>query len=202
MNAGKSVRDDTVLVDDVGDATGKTGTSSAIRLAQDMIGVAQQREGQTSPGSKRVVLGYRVKTGPEDLHVMLGKGIVEVTEPAPFGRSSAGVGFGIKPQHHLLATEICQVHSGAIVGCGGKVWCLGANCEHLRPPQEHAKTILEQREQRHICPYDGRPPMLSATSNRARARFTTGTSTTLPSSEVAPLPARSASSKAATTRLA
>jgi len=44
--------------------------------------------------------------------------------------------------------------------------------------------------------------MFSAISNSALARFTTGTSTTLPSNEVDPFPARSASSKAATTRLA
>ena len=100
--------DDAVCIDDVGDATGKSSPSGAIRLTHDMIGVAQQWEGKASSGGEGVIRFDRVKTGPENLHVTLREGIIEVTEPAPFGGSSRRIGFGIKPQDHLLAAEIRQ----------------------------------------------------------------------------------------------
>src|SRR5262245_17415777 len=198
------MRNDAVLINDIGDPAGKTSLPSAIRLAQDMVCITQQREGQASVGGEGFIVCNRVKTGPENLYVALRQSVIEITEPAPFGGSASGVGFGIKPQHNFLAAQICQVHAGTIVRGDGKIRCLGPDCQHLRPPQEHAKPMSEQRKQRHTWPYDGlcRCWMLSATSNNALARFITGTSITLPSNEVAPLPARSASSKAATTRLA
>jgi hypothetical protein len=138
---------DAMLIDDVRDAAGKPHAPGAIRPAHDMIGVAQQWEGKTDSGGEGVILFDRVKTGPENLHVALREGIIEVTEPAPFGRSSPGIGFGIKPQDHLLAKEICQAHGGTIMRGDGKIRCRGPDCQHLRPPQEHAKPMSEQREQ-------------------------------------------------------
>jgi len=87
---------------------------------------------------------------------------------------------------------------------GGKIRRRRPNCKHLWPPEKQTNSISDPCEERHTFPYDGcyLGGILSATSNSALARFTTGTSTTLPSNEVAPFPARSASSKAATTRLA
>ena len=198
------MNDHAMLIDNVGNAAGKPSASGAIRLTHDMIGVAQQWEGKAGSGGEGVIRFDRVKTGPENLHVTLREGIIEVTEPAPFGGSSPRIGFGIKPQDHLLATEIRQAHGGTIMCGDSKIRRLCPDCQHLRPPQEHAKPMFEQCEQWHTWPYDGlcRGGILSATSSSALARFTTGTSTTLPSSEVAPLPARSAASKAATTRLA
>ena len=93
----KSVDDETVLVDDIRDPAGKTGAPGAIRLAQDMVSIAQQRERKAGAGGKGFVVCDRIKTGAKNLHVTLREGIIEVTEPAPFGGSSAGVGFGIKP---------------------------------------------------------------------------------------------------------
>ena len=147
VDPGKAVGDDAVRIDDIGDPAGKTSPPGTIRLAQDMVSVTQQREGKASPGSESVVVFDRVKTGPENLHVALREGIVEGTEPAPFGSSSCGIGFGIKPQDHLLAAEICQAHGGTIVRGNGKIRRLGPDCQHLRPPQEHAKPMSEQCEQ-------------------------------------------------------
>ena len=141
--------DDALRIDDVGDAAGKTSPPGAIRLAHDMIGVAQQWEGETGSGSEGFILFERVKTGPENLHITLREGIIEVAEPATFGRSPAGIGFGIKPQDDLLAAEICQAHGGTIMRGDGKIRCRGPDCQHLRPPQEHAKPMSEQREQEH-----------------------------------------------------
>ena len=144
--------DDAVRIDNVGDAAGKASPPGTIRLAQHMIRVAQQREGQASAGGKSMVIRDRVKTGPENLRVALREGIVEVTEPAPFGGSATGIGFGIKPQDDLLAEEICQTHGRTIVRGDGEIRRLCANCQHLWPPQKHAERMFEQREQRHTCP--------------------------------------------------
>jgi hypothetical protein len=40
------------------------------------------------------------------LHIVLRKRVVEVAEPAPFGCSTAGTGFGIKPQHDFCAAQL------------------------------------------------------------------------------------------------
>src|SRR5262245_40676760 len=87
---------------------------------------------------------------------------------------------------------------------GGKIRRLRPDCQHLGLPQQQTNPISELCKERHISPYENGCLccMLAAISNSALARFTTGTSTTLPSNEVAPFPARSASSKAATTLLA
>src|SRR6516162_1259447 len=87
---------------------------------------------------------------------------------------------------------------------GGKIRRRRSDCQHLGLPQQQANPASELCEERHTSPYDDccLSCMLSAISNSALARFTTGTSTTLPSNEVDPFPARSASSKAATTCLA
>src|SRR4029434_11099869 len=87
---------------------------------------------------------------------------------------------------------------------GGKIRRLRPDCQHLGLPQQQANPISELCKERHISPYDDccLCCMFSAISNSALARFTTGTPTTLPSNEWDPFPTRSASSKAATTRLA
>lgn len=135
--------DDAVRINDVGNAAGETSLPGTIRLAHDMIGVAQQWKGQAGSGGEGVILFDRVKTGPENLHVALREGIIEVTEPVPLGRSSPGIGFGIKPQNDLLAAEICQAHGGTIMRGDGKIRCRGPDCQHLWPPQEHAKPMSE-----------------------------------------------------------
>lgn len=126
--------DAAVFIDDVGDAAGKASASGAIRLTHDMIGVAQQWEGKAGSGGEGVIRLDRVKTGPENLHVTLREGIIEVTEPAPFGGSSTRIGFGIKPQDHLLATEIRQAYRGTIMCSDSKIRRRCPDCQHLRPP--------------------------------------------------------------------
>lgn len=102
----ESVRNDAVFVNDVGDAAGVAGIPRAISLAQRVIGVAEQRIGKTEFLGKRLVFFHRIKAYPEDLDVVLRKRIVVVTEPVPFGRSTTGVGFWVKPQHHLFASQL------------------------------------------------------------------------------------------------
>ena len=115
IDSGKGMADDAVRINDVGNAAGKTSLPGTIRLAHDMIGVAQQWKGQAGSGGEGVILFDRVKTGPENLYIALRESIIEVTEPVPLGRSSPGIGFGIKPQNDLLAAEICQAHGVALV---------------------------------------------------------------------------------------
>ena len=122
------MRDDAVRIDDVSDPAGKTSPPGAIRLAHDMVGVAQQWKGQAGSGSEGMIVFDRVKTGPENLYVALREGIIEVTEPVPFGRSSPGIGFGIKPQDDLLAAEICQAHSRTIMRGDRKIRRRCLNC--------------------------------------------------------------------------
>ena len=204
VDPSKDVGDDAVLIHDIGDAARKTSPPSTIGWAQDMARIAQEREAEAGVVGKGFIVFDRIKAGPENLYVALREGVIEGEEPAPFGGSPPGVGFGIKPQDHLFPTEICQADAGAIMRRRGKIRRRGPDCKHLRPPQDQAKPMFEQCKKRHTFPYDElrRCWRLSALSNRALARFTTGTSTTLPSNDVDPFPARSASSKAATTRLA
>jgi hypothetical protein len=109
VDLGKDVGDDAVLINDVGNPARKPSASSPIRFAQDMGCIAQEREAEASVVSKSLVVCDRVKAGPENLHVALRKGVVEGEEPTPLGGSPASVGFGIKPQDHLFAAEICQM---------------------------------------------------------------------------------------------
>ena len=102
----KDVGDDAVLINDIGDAARKTSPPSPIRFAQDVVRIAEKWEAEASPVGKGFIVFDRIKTGPENLHVALREGVIEGEEPAPFSGSPAGVGFGIKPQHDLFATEI------------------------------------------------------------------------------------------------
>ena len=128
VDPGKDMGNDAVFIDNVGDPAGKTSIPGAIRLAQDMVRVAQQREGKASVGGEGAVVFDRVKTSPENLHMALRESIMEVTEPAPFGSSAPGVGFGIKPQHDFLAAQICQAHGRTIVRGDGKIRCRCPDC--------------------------------------------------------------------------
>jgi len=102
----KDVGNDAVLIDDIGDAARQTSAPSPIGFAQHMLRIAQEREAEASIVGKGFIIFDRVETYPENLHVALCEGIIEGEEPAPFGGSSAGAGFGIKPQDNLFATEI------------------------------------------------------------------------------------------------
>ena len=102
----KDVGNDTALINDIGDTARQTGAPSPIGCAQDMIRIAQEREAEASIGGKGSVIFNRIKAHAEDLHVALREDVIEGEEPAPFGGSPAGAGFGIKPQDNLFATEI------------------------------------------------------------------------------------------------
>ena len=108
VNLRKDVGDDAVLINDIRDAARKTGAPSPIRFAQDMVRIAQQREAKAGIIGKGFVVFDRIKTHAENLHVALREGVIEGEEPAPFGGSPTGAGFGIKPQDDLFATEIAK----------------------------------------------------------------------------------------------
>ena len=102
----KDVGDDVVLINNIGDTTRQTGTPSPIGFTQDMVRVAQEREAKAGIVGKDSIVFHRIKTHAENLHVTLREGIIEGEEPAPFGGSPPGAGFGIKPQDDLFAMEI------------------------------------------------------------------------------------------------
>ena len=102
----KDVGDDAVLINDIGDAARQTGAPSPIGFAQDMVRIAQEREAEAGIVGEGSVVFDRIKAHPENLHLALREGVIEGEEPEPFGGSSAGAGFGIKPQDDLFATEI------------------------------------------------------------------------------------------------
>ena len=97
--------DDSRFIDDIGDAAGVTGISRAIRFAQDALRVAEQGKLKTRLVGKGFIDFDAVVTRTQNLHVVAGKGVVMVTEPVPFPSSTAGVGFGVKPQHDFLAAQ-------------------------------------------------------------------------------------------------
>jgi hypothetical protein len=103
--------------------------------------VAEEREAEANTGGEDVIVFNRVKAGPEDLHVALREGLIEGVKSAPFGAASPGVGFGIKPQDHLFAAEICQAHGGAIMRRHGKIRRLGLDCKQLWPSQDQTKSV-------------------------------------------------------------
>ncbi len=102
----KDVGDDAVLINDIGDAARQTSAPSPIGFAQDMIRVAQEWEAEAGIVGKGSVVFDRIKARAENLHLALREGVIEGEEPAPFGSSPAGAGFGIKPQDDLFSTEI------------------------------------------------------------------------------------------------
>jgi len=106
VDLSKDVGDDAVLINDIGDTARQTGAPSPIGLAQDMVRVAQEREAEAGIVGKGSVVFDCIKAHAENLHVALREGVIEGEEPAPFGRSPAGAGFGIKPQDDLFSTEI------------------------------------------------------------------------------------------------
>jgi len=102
----KDVSDGAALINNIGDAARKTGVPSPVGFAQDMVHIAQEREAEAGIVGKGSVVFDRIKAHAENLHVALREGVIEDEEPAPFGSSPAGAGFGIKPQDDLFATEI------------------------------------------------------------------------------------------------
>ena len=102
----KDVSNDAVLINNIGDAARQTGTPSPVGFAQDMVRVAQEREGEACIVGKGSIVFDRITAHTENLHVALREGVIEGEEPAPFGGSSPGAGFGKKPQDDLLPAAI------------------------------------------------------------------------------------------------
>jgi hypothetical protein len=121
VDLSKDVGDDAVLINDIGDAARQTGAPSPIGFAQDVVRIAQEREAEAGIVGKGSVVCDRIKADAENLHVALREGIIEGEEPAPFGGSPPGAGFGIKPQDDLFSTEISQAYGGAVMRGGGKI---------------------------------------------------------------------------------
>ena len=112
---------DAVFINDVGNPTRKTSVPGPICFAEDMGRITEEREAEVSVVSKGFVVRNRVEADPENLHVALREGVVEGEEPAPLSGSPPSVGFGIKPQDHLFAAEICQAYSGTVMRRHGKI---------------------------------------------------------------------------------
>jgi len=127
MRAGvdlrKDVGDEAVFINDIGDAACQTGAPSPIGFAQDMVRIAQEREAEAGIVGKGSVVFDRIKAHAENLHLALREGVIEGEEPAPFGGSPPGAGFGIKPQDNLFPAEISQAYGGAVMRGGGKIRC-------------------------------------------------------------------------------
>jgi hypothetical protein len=102
----KDVGDDAMFINDIGDAARQTGAPSPIGFAQDMVRIAQEWETEAGIVGKGSIIFNRIKAHAENLHLALREGVIEGEEPAPFGGSPPGAGFGIKPQDDLFSTEI------------------------------------------------------------------------------------------------
>ena len=106
VDPSKAVGDAAVLIHDIGNTARKTSTPSPIRFAQDMVRVAEEWEAEAGAIGEGFIVFDRIKTGPKNLHIALREGVIEGEEPAPFGGSPSGAGFGIKPQDDLFSAEI------------------------------------------------------------------------------------------------
>ena len=106
VDLSKDVSDDAVLINDIGDAARQTGAPSSIGFAQGMVCIAQEREAEADIVGKGAIGFDRIKAHTENVHVALREGVIEGEEPAPFGGSPPGAGFGIKPQDDLFPAEI------------------------------------------------------------------------------------------------
>lgn len=98
--------DQAVLIDHIRDPAWEPGVTGPIGFAEDVIGIAEEGVGKVVVLGKGFVGLNRIKTGAENLHIVLRKRVVEVAEPAPFGCSTTGTGFGIKPQHDFCAAQL------------------------------------------------------------------------------------------------
>ena len=139
----KDVGNEAVLINDIGDAARQTGAPSTIGFTEDMVRIAQEREAEAGIIGKGFIIFDRVETYPENLHVALREGVIEDEEPAPFGSSPPGAGFGIKPQDDLFATEISQAYGRVVMRCGGKIRRPRPDYQHLGPSQQQANPISD-----------------------------------------------------------
>jgi hypothetical protein len=107
-----------VLVDHVGDAAGVfvfRRFRGAVREADLVIGVAEQREGEVELFCEAGILFAGVEANAEDLRVLLFVLGLEVPEPGTLGGSAGCVGLRIEPQDDFLAAQIAQPHGAAFV---------------------------------------------------------------------------------------
>jgi hypothetical protein len=115
------LRDLAVLVDHIRDAARVLvlrRLGGAVREADLVIGVAEQREGEVELLGEGGVLLLRVETDAEDEGVLRGVLIDEVPEPGTFDRSAGCVGLRVKPEHDLLAAQVAEANVVAVViGC-------------------------------------------------------------------------------------
>ncbi len=93
----KDMRDDAACINNVGHTAGEAAAASAVRAAQDVVGIAQERKAKAIGGGKGVIGCHRVKAGTQNMDIAGQKSVVERVEPTAFRRSTAGTGFGIKP---------------------------------------------------------------------------------------------------------
>lgn len=106
VDIGKCVGDDALSIDDIRNAASEAGIPCAIGFAEDIFGVTEQGELKTELFGKRFIGCNTVKACAQNLNIVTHKRVVVVTEPVPFPRSTGGAGFGVKPQHDFLATQL------------------------------------------------------------------------------------------------
>jgi hypothetical protein len=134
------LRDLSLLVDDVRDAARVfvlRRVGRAVRDADLLVGVAEQREGEVELLGEGAVLFDAVEADADDLYVLGLVFRVEVPEPGTFPRSTGGVGLGVEPEDDFLSAEVGEPDLVALVIDGVEVGSGVANVEHLRFSSEY-----------------------------------------------------------------
>ncbi len=87
---------------------GVLAVASAVGETDFAAGIAEKREIEIELLGERAVVLLGVEADPEDLRVLLLELRDVVAEPATFGGSAGGIGFGIEPEHHDLSEVVPQ----------------------------------------------------------------------------------------------
>jgi hypothetical protein len=103
----------------------------AVREADLVLGVAEQREREVELLGEAAILLDRVETDADDLCVLRFVLEVEVPEPGTLTRSTGGVGLWVEPEDDFLAAQVGELHTVALVIDGVEVGSGIAYVQHL-----------------------------------------------------------------------
>ncbi len=110
--------DETVLVDDVGDAAGVLVAGArgcAVGEADLVVDVTQQRIREMELLGKAGVLLGGIEADPENPRVLRRVLFVEVPEPGTLDRSARCVSLRVEPEHYLAAAQTGEADLPALV---------------------------------------------------------------------------------------
>jgi hypothetical protein len=94
------------------------------------VDIAEQGKPEPFGVGKGLVLGWRVKTGPEDLGSGSGELWASVTEAPPFPRSAPGGRLGEPPQHHPGGPQIAEADLAFLFVGKGEIGGGATGIEH------------------------------------------------------------------------